>query len=75
VDVAFLDFGKAFATVSHSILLERLAAHGLGVRTVCLVKKLTGWLGPKSGGEWSSIQLSDGHKWYSPGFSVGATSV
>ena len=29
VDVVYLDFSKACDTVPHSILLERLAAHGL----------------------------------------------
>ncbi|KAK4808570.1 LOW QUALITY PROTEIN: hypothetical protein QYF61_009873 [Mycteria americana] len=41
VDVIYLDFNKAFDTVSHSILLEKLAAHGLGRCTLCWVKN---WL-------------------------------
>ncbi|KAK4823276.1 hypothetical protein QYF61_000371 [Mycteria americana] len=41
VDVVHLDFSKAFDTVSHSILLEKLAAHGLDGRTLCWVKS---WL-------------------------------
>ncbi|NXQ97791.1 RTJK polymerase, partial [Sagittarius serpentarius] len=32
---------KAFDTISHSILLEKLAAHGLDKRTLCWVKN---WL-------------------------------
>ncbi|PKU39982.1 rna-directed dna polymerase from mobile element jockey- hypothetical protein [Limosa lapponica baueri] len=44
VDVVYLDFSKAFDTVSHSILLEKLAAHGLDGRTVHWVKNsLEGW--------------------------------
>ncbi|KAK4820887.1 hypothetical protein QYF61_007934 [Mycteria americana] len=41
VDVIYLDFSKAFDTVSHSILLEKLAAHGLGRCTLPWVKN---WL-------------------------------
>ncbi|KAK4823680.1 hypothetical protein QYF61_005651 [Mycteria americana] len=44
VDVVYLDFSKAFDTVSHSILLEKLAAHGLDGCTLRLVKTwLDGW--------------------------------
>ncbi|KAK4829878.1 hypothetical protein QYF61_007270 [Mycteria americana] len=41
VDVVYLDFSKAFDTVSHSILLEKLAAHGLDGWTLHWVKS---WL-------------------------------
>ncbi|KAK4816398.1 hypothetical protein QYF61_016715 [Mycteria americana] len=44
VDVVYLDFSKAFHTVSLSILLEKLAAHGLDGCTLCWVKCwLDGW--------------------------------
>ncbi|KAK4826877.1 hypothetical protein QYF61_011996 [Mycteria americana] len=44
VDVVYLDFSKAFDTVSHSILLEKLAAHGLDRCTFRWVKNwLDGW--------------------------------
>jgi len=44
VDGVYLDFNKAFDTVSHSILLEKLAAHGLDGCTLCWVKNwLDGW--------------------------------
>ncbi|KAK4821235.1 hypothetical protein QYF61_016534 [Mycteria americana] len=41
VGVVYLDFSKAFDTISHSILLEKLAAHGLDRCTLRWVKN---WL-------------------------------
>ena len=41
VDVVYLDFSKAFDTVSHSILLGKLAAHGLDMYTLLWVRN---WL-------------------------------
>ncbi|KAK4823255.1 hypothetical protein QYF61_000222 [Mycteria americana] len=38
VDVVYLDFSKAFDSISHSIHLEKLAAHGLDRCTLCWVK-------------------------------------
>ncbi|NXD83794.1 PO23 protein, partial [Halcyon senegalensis] len=38
VDVVYLDFRKAFNTVSHSILMKKLSAHGLDGRMLCWVK-------------------------------------
>ncbi|TRZ19428.1 hypothetical protein HGM15179_007668 [Zosterops borbonicus] len=38
VDVVYLDFSKAFDTVSHSTLLEKLAARGLDRSTLCWVR-------------------------------------
>ncbi|GAB0186067.1 hypothetical protein GRJ2_001072000 [Grus japonensis] len=44
VDVVYQDFSKAFDTISHSILLEKLAAHGLDGCTLCWVKNWAdGW--------------------------------
>lgn len=41
VDVVCLHFSKAFDIISHSILLAKLAAHGLDRCTLCWVKN---WL-------------------------------
>ena len=38
VDVVYLDFSKAFDSVSHSIFLKKLASCGLDRYTLCWVK-------------------------------------
>ncbi|KAJ7423818.1 hypothetical protein BTVI_08709 [Pitangus sulphuratus] len=44
VDVVYLDFSKAFDTVTHGIRLKKLTAHGLDRGTLCWVKS---WLDVK----------------------------
>ena len=41
VDVVYLDFSKAFDTVPHNILVEKLAAHGLDG---CMLRWVKHWL-------------------------------
>ncbi|GAB0181225.1 hypothetical protein GRJ2_000587800 [Grus japonensis] len=56
VDVVYLDNIKAFDTVCHSLLLEKLAAHGLDGRTLCWVKN---WLdGRAQGGVANGVKSS-----------------
>ena len=62
IDVVHLDFSKAFDTVSHSILLEKLAARGLDRYTLCWLKNwLEDWAprvvvkGVTSAGDWSQV--------------------
>ena len=44
VDVVYLDFSKAFDTVPHNILMEKLAAYVLDRHMLCWVKHwLDGW--------------------------------
>ena len=45
VDVICLDFSKAFDTVPHSMLLEKLAAHGLDG---CTLRWIKNWLGGRA---------------------------
>lgn len=70
VDLVYLDFGKAFDTNSHTILLEKLTAHGLDGCTVSWVKI---WLdgcakkvvgnGVNSMGGWSLVVFPRGQYW------------
>ena len=53
MDVVYLDFSKAFDTVPHSVLLEKLAAHGLEWVYSLLDKEVAEWPSSESGGEWS----------------------
>ena len=39
VNVVYLDFSKAFSTVPHNILVEKLAAHGLDLCMLHWVKQ------------------------------------
>ena len=45
VDIVYPGFSKAFNTVSHSIPLEKLAAHSLDRHNLCWVKN---WLNGKT---------------------------
>jgi len=53
MDVVYLHYSKAFGTISHSILLKKMAAHGLDICSYSAGKELAEWLGPMSDGEWS----------------------
>ena len=53
VDVVYMDFCKAFDTISHSILLEKMSARGLDSYPLCWVKNWLSGKSTESGGEWS----------------------
>ncbi|KAJ7425011.1 RNA exonuclease 1 like protein [Willisornis vidua] len=56
-DKVSADFNKAFDTVSHNILLEKLVGHGLDTCTLCWVRS---WLeGPESAGAALYRRLKD----------------
>ena len=85
VDVVYLDFSKAFDTVSHSILLGKLAAHGLDRYNLLWVRI---WL--EGRGQWvvvngvttgvvngvpAEVQLVTHFKWCPSGVDTGAHLV
>lgn len=74
IGVVHLDFGKAFDIISHSFLLEKLAAPGMDGCTLPWAKN-SGWLDPESGGGWNYIQLIAGPEWCSPGLSTGTSYI
>lgn len=61
MDVVYLGFSKASASVSHSILLETLAAHILNRLAVQDISWMKKQLDSQTQREWSSIQSVTGH--------------
>ena len=59
VDVVYLDFSKAFDTVPHNIIVEKLAAHSLDGCTLRWVKP--GWMA-RSKESWS-MELNPVGSW------------
>ena len=66
MDVIYLDFSKAF-----DIFPKPSCAHGSDGHILHWIKKLAGWLGRESSGEWHYIQPVTS----SPGLSIWASSV
>lgn len=67
VHVVCLDFSKASDTVSHSVLLGKLTAHGLDGYTPGWIKN---WLGDRAlrmvvnpTGDWSGVVFPKGWYW------------
>ncbi|PKU42617.1 rna-directed dna polymerase from mobile element jockey-like [Limosa lapponica baueri] len=69
VDVVYLDFRKAFDTVSHSILPEKSTARGLDRHMLHWVKN---WLdGRAQSVVENGVKLAAGHERFSTGLSIG----
>ncbi|KAK4833058.1 hypothetical protein QYF61_027720 [Mycteria americana] len=66
VDVGFLDFSKAFDTVSHSILLDKMSSVQLDKS---IIRWVSNWLGYS---KWGYIRLAASHQWGSPGLNFRA---
>ncbi|KAJ7396001.1 hypothetical protein BTVI_149370 [Pitangus sulphuratus] len=66
VGIVYLDFSKIFDTISHIILPEKLAAHGLDRCTVCWVKSV--WSARPR--EWWGMELHPAGSWSPVGYGV-----
>ena len=70
--MVYLDFSKAFDTVPHNLLVEKLAAHGLDG---CMLRWVKHWLGVQAKELWS-MELNPVDSQQCPsGLSTGATSI
>ena len=69
VDIVHLDFSKALDSISHSILMEKLADHGLERYTLCWVKNC---LDGQAQIEVVSEVNSAAHEWCSHRAGTGA---
>mgnify|MGYP001857229350 CR=1 FL=1 len=75
VDVVYLNFSKAFDAASHSILLEKLAAHGLDRYTLCWIKNWLEGLAQRVMVNGVKIQLVISHEWCSQGSVLGPSCL
>ncbi|XP_059581880.1 uncharacterized protein LOC109283139 [Alligator mississippiensis] len=73
IDVVFLDFSKAFDTVSHTILIKKLGDCGIDAYTV---RWIANWLkGPEGGDGQVIFDLGGSGQWSPPGLSPCARTV
>ena len=75
VDLVFLDFWKAFDTVSHPVLIKKLGNCGVDTYTV---RGVTNWLEgrpPESGSRLVLFNLAECGQWHPYGLSPRACTI
>lgn len=76
VDIIYLDFSKAFHTVSHSLLLKEGSYAWQSRQEVCVMGgNLTDQQHTESGGKELHSKLATYHKWGPPGINMGPNAV